>query len=428
MGSYSTHTKFVVGAIVVTIALAGCPAPGDGGPGALKIGALLPLTGDLGVFGPSGLNAAELAVQQINDEGGVNGQDVVIVSGDTQTRQSEAPGEASRLINVEGVNVIIGAYSSGVSLSFIDQAVQAQVPMMSPANTAPTFTDYADDGYYFRTAPSDVFQAAVMAQLVIDQNFSRAAILAVNNDYGVGFGDVFEEEFEDVTAGRIITDYVKYDPEGTTFDSDVQDATGQGDATEDPEVVVFVGYPESGSVILRTAHEQGVAGPDADIAWRLSEGVFSGSFPDAVGQTEDDRYIVENMTGTTPEVFLEEGITPDFAMMYQAEYGESPSLFAPGAYDAAVLFSLAAEKCGCNDGPGIRDALFDIMNPPGDKVGDVSTALQMVRDGEDIDYSGAAGDIDWTEAGDPTTGIYAIYRFTADGGIAIDETGIQVGG
>lgn len=391
-------------------------------PSQLVIGTMLPLTGDLGVFGPSGEDAVRLAIAQVNAEGGVNGHDVVHVGGDTETSGTAALREAARLIGEEGVRAIVGAYSDGVSLSFIDRAVQARVPMVSPANTFQTFTSYLDDGYYLRTAPSDAFQAEVLAQHLVDRNVSRAAILAINNDHGVRFADVFVDEFEDLGAGRVIIEHVKYDPEGTSFDSDVQDVTD-----EDPEVVVLVAFPSTGAEILRTAHEQGVAGPDSPIDWALTDGVFTANFPDQVGQTEDGRYIVEDMTGTTPELFLESSIPEAFVQMYRDAYGEDPTPFAPGAYDSAVLLALASEACGCTDGPGLRDALFAVMNPPGQKVGDVAEALQRVRAEEDIDYSGFAGDQDWDGVGDTTTGVYSLYRFAADGTIAIDETGIEAG-
>lgn len=400
---------------LTTSMLAGCLDGGDGGQEALKVGTLLPLTGDLQTFGPSGENAAKLAIQLVNENGGVNDGDVVHVSGDTETSQNAAPNEANRLINTEGIDAVVGAYSSGVSMSVIDQFVQAEIPMLSPANTAAAFTDYDDDGFYFRTAPTDEFQATVLAEEVANEtaNHTTAAIIAINNFYGTGFGDIFRDEWEDPTEGRVVSSYVKYDPEDPDYSTVVSQAT-----TPEPDVVVLVAYPDTGAEIIRTAHQDGKAGPNSTIAWRLSEGLFSGGFPDQVGMTEDDRYIVEGMRGTTPQLFLDE-VAEDFKTAYQDEYGEEPALFSPGAYDGAVLFSLAAEKCDCRDGPGIRDEVTDIMNPPGQKTGDVGEALELVRNGEEVDWSGPAGDIEFDENGEPSSGTYAIWTFNSDGEIEV---------
>lgn len=405
--------------LLATSMLSGCLDLLGGGEDAeaLKVGTLLPITGDLQTFGPSGEKAVQLAIDRVNDNGGVNDGQVVHEPGDTETSQNAAPNEANRLINSEGVDAVIGAYSSGVSMSVIDQFVQAQIPMLSPANTAAAFTTYEDDGFYFRTAPTDEFQATVLAEQTANEtaNHTTASIIAINNFYGTGFGDIFEEEWGDASEGRVVSSYVKYDPEDPDYSTVVSQAT-----TPEPDVVVLVAYPDTGAEIIRTAHEDGKAGPNSSIAWRLSEGLFSGGFPDQVGMTSDDRYIVEGMRGTTPQLFLEE-VADDFKTAYQDEYDEEPALFSPGAYDGAILFSLAAEKCDCNDGPGIRDEVIGIMNPPGEKTGDVGEALDLVRNGEEVDWTGPAGDIEFDENGEPSSGTYAIWTFNADGEIEVLE-------
>jgi ABC-type branched-subunit amino acid transport system substrate-binding protein len=412
-------------AIVITLVLsasllAGCLdmlGGGDGGDGAeaLTVGSIAPLTGDLSAYGPSGENAVKLAIETVNAAGGVNGMEVKHVAGDTETSQNAAPNEANRLVNTEGVDAVVGAWSSGVSMSVIDQFVQAQIPMVSPANTAAAFTTYEDDGFYFRTAPTDEFQATVLAEQVAEENdTSTAAIIAINNFYGTGFGDIFEQKWNE-GATRQVTKYVKYDPEDPDYSTVVSQAT-----TPEPDVVVLVGYPNTGAEIVRTAHQDGKAGPNSSIKWRLSEGLFTGGFPDQVGKTSDDRYIVEGMRGTTPQLFIEE-VADDFKTAYQDKYGKDPALFSPGAHDAAAVVALSAEQCGCTDGQGIRDQMRDVMNPPGKKTGDIGEALSTVRDGGQVDYSGPAGDIEWDENGEPSAGTYALWQFNATGQIDILE-------
>ena len=129
---------------------------------ALAIGSLLPTTGNLAFLGAPEIAGVDLAIKEINEAGGVAGKCVSVShkdSGDTTT--DIATQSATALIN-EKVDAIVGAASSGVSLSVIDQITGAGVLQISPANTSPTLSDYADNGLYFRTAPSDVLQGRVL--------------------------------------------------------------------------------------------------------------------------------------------------------------------------------------------------------------------------------------------------------------------------
>jgi hypothetical protein len=132
------------------------------GDGVLTIGSILPQTGSLAFLGPPEFAGFDVAINEINDNGGVLGQPVVGIkgdSGDTSTNQAEQT--VDRLLS-ENVDVIIGAASSGVSLSVIDKITSAGVTQFSPANTSPELSDYADKGLYFRTAPPDVYQGDVL--------------------------------------------------------------------------------------------------------------------------------------------------------------------------------------------------------------------------------------------------------------------------
>ena len=131
----------------------------------------------------------ELAVKHINEAGGVNGAPVEWLSGDSGDNGEVANATVDRLL-AEDVDAFIGAASSGVSLTVIDKITQAGKIQFSPANTSPTFTDYADNGLYFRTAPSDVVQGAALADLMIADGAETAAFLVLNDSYGTGLSEV----------------------------------------------------------------------------------------------------------------------------------------------------------------------------------------------------------------------------------------------
>ncbi len=177
-------TIAVVGTSAVV--LAGCAAPsdggGDGGPAedlTLKIGTALPVTGNLAFLGPPEIAGTEYAASDVNAAAaGVTVELIQGDSGDTDNKAYET--EIPRLLG-EDVSAIIGAASSGTSLQFIDQVVGAGVIQFSPANTSAAFTDYDDQGLYFRTAPSDVLQGEVLGNLIAEDGNETLGMIVLND-------------------------------------------------------------------------------------------------------------------------------------------------------------------------------------------------------------------------------------------------------
>lgn len=393
--------------------------PGTDVP-ALKLGTILPLTGDLSPYGPSAERAVQLAVQHVNDAGGVNGEEVELVTADSETNEDAASQAASQLIDVEEVHGIVGAMGSGISHSFLDQVVSAEIPMISPSNTGTDFTELSEtgetDGWYFRTVPSDALQGAVMAQLAADEGYETASILAINNAYGTGFGDVFQASFEE--AGGQVLDYVRYDPDGTDFSSDVGSA-----ASDDPDVIVAIGYPDTGRIFMQNAFDRGHAGGNPTADWLFSEGFNDQSgFVDELATVQfegEDVSIIEGCMGTTPQELTDERFINDF----QDAYDEEPALFADRTYDAAMLLMLASEHCDCVEGQAFQEAIVEVQNPPGQEVEyDASQALLLLQAGQDIEWTGAAGPLEFDENHD-VTAPYAVWQVN-DGQIETIETGI----
>ena len=166
--------------------LAGCSSSGNDGSGALKIGSLLPETGNLAFLGPPEFAGVDLAIKDINAAGGVLGKDVEHLRGDSGDTSSDIAQQTADAHIAAGAGAIVGAASSGVSLTVIDKISSAGIVHFSPANTSPALSDYADDGYYFRTAPSDTFQGAVLGQLMAKNGAKNAVFLTMDDAYGTG--------------------------------------------------------------------------------------------------------------------------------------------------------------------------------------------------------------------------------------------------
>lgn len=419
MTSGKARFALIASIALLTTGLAGCAAPD--GEGAIRIGTILPLTGDLDTFGPDMERAVQMAISDVNQAGGLLGsRQVEHVSGDSRTDEAQAPQEFQRLVQ-EGVAGVVGAASSGVTGSILGSAVDNEIMLVSPASTSPALTDRDNDGFFYRVPPNDALQGKVMAELLADENVTRAATLYVNNDYGQGFDEVLFNEFTSQLSG-IIQNRVAYDPKATSFQSEIQQAN-QGD----PDAIVFIGYPDTGTTIMRQAHEMGVL-EGTDIYF--SEGVFSESFVDDVGQDQEGDYILEGFQGTTPQILLggeEGGVASSFIDRFEQEYGHEPGLFAAQSYDAAMSIMLAIQASGSTDAADYKDAMLDVWNSPGEKVSaqDIGKGLRTLGDGGEIDYQGVSGDFEWNEDGDPVRGIYAIWQVQDDGSIAVSDRGIE---
>lgn len=232
------------------------------GDGVLTLGTLLPETGNLAFLGPPEIAGVQMAVAEINEAGGFGGQDVVLVEGDSgDTTTDTAVQTVTRELG-QNVDAIIGAASSSVSASVIDQIVEAGVTMFSPANTSKQFSDYADAGLYFRLGPSDILQGQVLAEVIAEEGNTSLVILNFDDDYGNGLAEDLAASFE--AGGGEVVDTITYDPQAQTFDAEVQEA-----AAADADAIALIGFDET-SRLLVTLVEQGL-GPN-DIPTYLVDG------------------------------------------------------------------------------------------------------------------------------------------------------------
>ena len=167
----------------------------------VKIGALMDQTGPIASFMPPLQNAANLAIKHVNDGGGLLGGKAVLAVGDTTGAAQPAVDAATKLVNVENVPVIMGAFMSGTTIAAANAVtIPAGVVQISPTATSPAMTDIADNDTLFRLVPSDNYQGTVLAKIVLDEGIKKVAVTYVNNDYGVGIGQTFIDAYK--TAGR----------------------------------------------------------------------------------------------------------------------------------------------------------------------------------------------------------------------------------
>ncbi len=391
---------------------AGGDAPDRESNGVLKYGLLLPQTGSLDFLGPPMIDAANMAVEEINAAGGVNGAPAEVTLTDDGTDPDVANAATDRLLQ-EDVDVIVGAAASGVTLSVIDKITGAGVVECSPSNTGVQFTTYPDKGRYFRTAPPDNLQSQVLADLVVDDGNSDVVIVARSDEYGEGFAEFLEKELDG--AGADVQDVILYDPEATSYD-DVAEQISEAD----PEAVAMIAFDEGGAV-LTAAIEAGV-GP-ADLQWYGTDGIQSATFFENVDA--NNPAVVEGIRGTAPSAAPADG-EETFQERFQAFSPGTDTIFSGHSYDCVVIAALAATGAESDASQDIAKGI-NAVTKKGTKCSLYEECVALLGDGEDINYQGAAGPLDFTKKGEPGKGAYDTWEFAADGSVETIDESIKAG-
>ena len=381
-------------ALIASLSLAAASCGDDGEQ--LKIGYLADFSGPLAEYGADIETGVQLAIKHINEGGGVNGQDVVYVTGDTRVDPTQSVEEARRLVDVEGVHAIVGPLASTATLAVADSVTgPGGIPHISPSATSPAITDADDDGYLFRTTGSDAVQGVVLAQLVESEGHTNVGVIFRDDAWGQGLSEVFNANYSGTAT------LASYAADGQpSYLAELQQAAGGG-----AEVLVAMGFAET-EVFLRESIENEIF-----TRFIFTDGNKSEDLIELLGAEA-----LEGVVGTAPSSNPDNASTKAWAAAYMAEYGRLPSLpFVREAYDAVIAIALAAEAAGSTDGEAIRDELTRIAGPPGNTyvagAAGVKAALEAVRDGDDINFEGAATPIDWNAAGDVTSGFMEIYGY-----------------
>ena len=368
----------------------------------LKLGLLLDYTGSP-VSSAERQWGFELAIAHVNDAGGVFGQPVESVTGDSPRDVSVGIESARRLLEDEGVHAIVGPNSSAASLRIAQELTgPASVPMISPSATSPQLADAADDDFFFRTTVADSAQGPVLARVARERGFTNVGLLYRDDPYGQGLAAAFESAW----TGTIVSVAV-----GTGETSSYLPLVRES-ASAGAEALVVVEFAAAAQSIVREALDAGVYDRFVfgDAAKRLS-------LVEAIGAER-----LGGMYGTAGAPAPGNEASAAWEASYAALYGVLPQTpYVKESYDAAMALMLAAEAAGSVDGAAVRDQLRAIAGPPGQAVqatpSGVAEALRLLRAGEEIDYEGAASTLDWDANGDLRRGHIGVWRFTADGGV-----------
>jgi branched-chain amino acid transport system substrate-binding protein len=372
----------------------------------LRIGPVLPLTGDLASFGPSQGEAARIGVDQIQavlDSKGLSDVTVTLLPVEDDGGKAQAGVEAAtKFVQTDSVDVLMGTMASSVTIPIAESvAIPNQVVQITPTSTAPEITDLADDGYLWRILSSDNLQGSALVDAVADAFGTDATINvgARNDAFGTALKQLFEDGWKE--QGGTIGASVTWNPEGATFDTEAGQLAGGS-----PGGWVIIDFPETfakmGPALVRAG------------GWDPAMTFMTEAMRNADELTKIGAQATEGLRGTAPT--SEDAPARDaFDALFEQEASEGTPLtgFEGASFDAVMLAFLAALDAGSSDPAEIKGSLEAVSGPPGEKYTfeQLDQAVQDLLDGKDIDYEGAWGPIDFDENGDPGSAIYEVWQF-----------------
>jgi branched-chain amino acid transport system substrate-binding protein len=353
---------------------------------AIKMGIILGFTGPIESLTPAMAASAELAFKEASDSGSLlGGKKIEVVRADSTCVDSAAATAAAEGLNSQGVAAIMGADCSGVTGAIASNvAVPNGIVMISPSATSPGLTDLADNGLFFRTAPSDKRGGQVLADATKDKKIKSVAITYTNNDYGKGLADMYKLGL--ASHGIKVTAEISHEDGKADYTSEVATlASAGGDA------LAVLGYlDQGGKGIIQAALDSG-----AFDTFVLGDGMVGQTLADAFGKD------LSKSIATRP------GSTGKGAGIFESVAGaanidpEAP--YTASSYDAGALLVLAIQAGNSADRASIAKNVMGVANGPGTKIypGELKKGLDLLAQGKKIDYEGAS-DVTFTKEGDAT--------------------------
>ena len=331
---------------MLTMGLVGC-GNGQGSSddaGEIVIGAIGPLSGAASTYGQSVKNGAQVFLDKVNENGGIDGKQVVLKFEDDEADPTKSINAYDKLVNQDGVKLLLGPVTSGAANAVGPNATADGVPMITPSGTETNLTTTGGE-YVFRTCYIDATQGEVISKYASENLGAKTMAILYNkdSDYSIGIAEAAKAQFE--SNGGTVVEYISYNDGDKDFSAQLTNIK-----SSNPDVLVLPDYYSVVPVIADQARKIGIAsqlmGGDG---WDSPELVKIGG--DAVeGAVFVNHYSPDD---SDPEV-------QEFVNSYKEKYGETPDAFAALSYSTLQLFEEAITKAGSTDGEAVKDALKNI--------------------------------------------------------------------
>ena len=331
----------VLGATLLGSVFAGCGSKESGDT--IKVGANFELTGNVANYGNATIEGLQLAIDEANEAGGINGKKIELVSVDDKSEAAESINAATKLISDDDVKVIVGPATTGLVLAETQTATDAKVPIIAPCATSPEAT--VENGkvkpYVFRSCFIDPQQGEVMATFAAKELKAKTAVIYVDNssDYSKNLGKVFKEKFE-AAGGKVVMEEAFLQK-----DQDFK-ATLTKLKTANADVMFVPAYYEEVGKIVKQAREMGI-----NSAILGTDGWDDTKVVDIAGAD------ALNNTFFSTHYSEKDAEVQGFIEAYKKKYNHAPNVFAALGYDAGKMLVDALKRAGSNDTEKIREAL-----------------------------------------------------------------------
>jgi branched-chain amino acid transport system substrate-binding protein len=402
--------------LATALVLSACAQPGDtsaaeGGQtddgGDIVFGQLLGITGDYASFSPPAIAAAEIAVAEINEAGGVLDRDVTFFAEDARSTVDGAIAGYQKAVSVDGAQVL-GSLESDSIVALFDTITDQQLPTMC-SSCGTTFLDDKGGEYFFRVTASDSDSGIIAAQLARDEGYTNMGMIVQNTEGASGPAEVAEQAFSSIEGNEVTL--VTIEPGASSYAAEVDQVLA-----EEPDVLYVGAGIEAGLPVLREIDRRGY-----DVPIIVS--------PDLILDETTTVPNADNLVASLTAFDTEGETYKSFAERFRAETGDEPSagMYDANAYDQYILFALAMQAAGTTDGPEVAGKIIDVASAPGTKVHSYAEGLEALERGEDIDFDGASSSLDMNETGNLLSPQLSILRivdgaWTPTGNVEIDPT------
>ncbi len=331
---------------MLTMGLVGC-GNGQGSSGdsdEIVIGAIGPLSGGASTYGQSVKNGAQIFLDKVNANGGIDGKQVVLKFEDDEADPTKAINAYDKLVNQDGVGLLLGPVTSGAANAVGPNATADGVPMITPSGTETNLTTTGGE-FVFRTCYIDATQGEVIAKYSTENLGAKTMAVLYNkdSDYSIGIAEAAKAQFE--SNGGKVVEYVSYNEGDKDFSAQLTNIKGSN-----PDVLVLPDYYSVVGVIADQARKIGITsqlmGGDG---WDSPELVKIG------GDAVEGAFFVNHYSPNDTDEAVKE-----FVNSYKEKYGQTPDAFAALSYSTLQLFEEAITKAGSTDGEAVKEALKNI--------------------------------------------------------------------
>ena len=351
----------------------------------VKFGFMIGYTGDMGAWAPALDDAAKVAVEEINNAGGILGYKVALAIADNQSNVEGAIKGAKKLVEVDGVSLIIGPESDPI-MALLQYAKDTQVPIISSSAGTQALDEAGGTGtYIYRTNAADSFLGVAYAKVILDTLGHKEVVVLVENSEGtMSAAETFTKNFE--RFGGKITKTVTVSPGQNVYYNELKDVN-----KSNPDIVFMAVSQVTGVNIAKQAYQQGYTWQ-----WCVTTDLQTDDFVNAAGKG-----VTEGIIALVPGQIEEEDTWQRFSKLFEAKIGEKPQAgwYQAETYDAFITSALAMVAAGKTDGTGVDSNLINVSAPGGTIVKSFAEGVAALKRGEAIDYEGASGNLNFNKFG-----------------------------